>query len=125
MPRSADELVSLIDEELPRWNPAGSALAVARHTDLLYLRDLLKRSGFPTDRDRRWELSMVPIVFQEAGYDGIEWTDRTAPLGHLSGLFAIDLAVQTGGRERHELSDDEYADYVRSSFVAIEFRTKG
>ena len=66
----------------------------------------------------------MPFVFREANYDDINWTDRTAPLGHLSGLFAIDVAVQSGGRERYDLTDREYNEYVRGSFAAIDYRQK-
>jgi hypothetical protein len=61
-------------------------------------------------------------VFQEANYDDIDWTDRAAPLGHLSGIFEIDVAVQSDGRERHELTDAEYNEYVQISFAAIDYR---
>ncbi len=123
MPLSAADIVSLIDAEVPRWTP-GDALAVARHSMLLDLRDVLQRTGLPTDRDQRRELSLVPFVFQEANYDDIDWTDRAAPLEHLSGIFAIDVAVQSGGRGRHELTDGEYNEYVDGSFAAIDYRQK-
>ena len=119
MPLSADDLTSLIDEEVSRWTRVGNAVVVARHSALLHLRDVLQRTGFPTDRSQRHELSLVPLVFQEANYDDIDWTDRAAPLGHLFGIFAIDIAVQSGGRERHELTDAEYHEYVDVSFASL------
>ena len=122
MPLTADDLISLIDEEVSRWMRAGDATAVARHGALLHLRDVLKRTGFPTHRNQRLELSLVPLVFQEANYDDINWTDRIAPLGHLSGIFSIDVAVQSDGRERHELTDAEYNEYVKISLAAIDHR---
>ncbi len=122
MPLSADDLISLINEEVSRWTRGGDTVAAARHSALLHLRDVLGDAGLPTDRDQRLELSLVPVVFQEANYDDIDWTDRAAPLGHLSGIFAIDVAVQSDGRERHELTDAEYDEYVRISFAAIDYR---
>ncbi len=122
MPLSADDLISLIDEEVSRWTRVGNAVAEARHGALLHVRDVLQRTGFPTDRDQRRELSLVPFIFQEANYDDIDWTDRAAPLGHLSGIFAIDVAAQSDGRERHELTDAEYNEYVDISFAAIDYR---
>ena len=122
MPFSADDLISLIDEEVSRWTRVGNTVAAARHGALLHVRDVLQRTGLPTDRKQRRELSLVPFVFQEANYDDIDWTDRAAPLGHLSGIFAIDVAVQSDGRERHELTDAEYDDYVHMSFAAIDYR---
>ncbi len=122
MPLTADDLISLIDEEVSRWTRGGSAVAEARHGALLHLRDVLQRTGLPRDRQQRCELSLVPFIFQEANYDDIDWTDRAAPLGHLSGIFAIDVAAQSDGRERHELTDAEYNDYVQISFDAIDYR---
>ena len=122
MPLSADDLISLINEEVSRWTRGGDTVAAVRHGALLNLRDVLRRTGFPTDRHQRRELSLVPFVFQEANYDDIDWTDRAAPLGHLSGIFAIDVAAQSDGRERHELTDAEYNEYVDISFAAIDYR---
>ena len=124
MPLSTDDLIALINEELPHWAHEGDALAALRHRALLGVRDALQTTGFPTDRQDRLDLSMVPFVFQEANYDDLGWTDRTESLGHLSGIFAIDVAVQSGGRERHELTDAEYSDYVDMSFAAIDYRQK-
>ncbi len=86
MALSADDLISLINEEVSRLTPVDNAVAGARHSALLHLREVLQRTGFPTDRDQRRELSLVPLVFQEANYDDIDWTDRAAPLGHLYGF---------------------------------------
>ena len=124
MPLSADDLISLIDDEVSRWARVGDAVAAARHSALLHVHEVLQRTGFPTDRNQRCELSLVPFVFQEANYDDINWTDRAAPLGHLSRIFAIDIAVQSGGRERHELTDAQYKEYVEVSFAAIDYRTQ-
>ncbi len=121
---SGNALISRINHEVSRWTGIGNGVAVARHSALLRLRDILQDTGFPTDRIQRLELSLVPVVFQEANYDDIDWTDRAAPFGHLSGIFAIDVAVQTGGRERHELTDGEYNAYVDASFAAIDYRQK-
>ena len=120
MPLSADDLVSLINEEVSRWTRVDNSVAAARYSALLHLRDILQRTGFPRGRNQRLELSLVPYVFQEANYDDIDWTDRAAPLGHLSRIFAIDIAVQSGGRDVHELTDAEYNEYVDISFAAID-----
>jgi hypothetical protein len=124
MSLSVDDLVSLINEEISRWTGVDDAVAEARHSALLDLRDVLQRTGFPADRNERREISLVPLVFQEANYDDINWTNRAAPLGHLSGIFAIDIAVQSGGRERHELTDAEYDAYVQTSLDTIDSRKK-
>ena len=122
MPLSVDDVVSLIDEEVARRTGVGDAVALARHSALLHLRDVLQRTGFPTVRHQRLELSLIPLVFQEANYDDIDWTDQAAPLGHLSDIFAIDVAVQSEGRERHELTDAEYNEYVHIGSAAIDDR---
>ena len=124
MALSADDLVSRINEELSRRTRDGGSVAAARHSALLHLRDVLQSTGFPTDRNQRCELSLLPVVFQEANYDDIDWTDRAAPLGHLSPFIAIDVAVQCNGRERHELTDGEYDEYVEISFAAIDYRNE-
>ncbi len=124
MPLTADDLISLINKEVSRWTHIGVGVAAVRHSALLQMRDVLQRTGLPTDRDQRRELSLVPFVFQEANYDDIDWTDRAAPLEHLSGIFTIDVAVQSDGRERHELTDAEYDEYVDVSFAAIDYRQK-
>jgi hypothetical protein len=122
MPLSADDIIFQINEEVSRWTRDGDPVAMARHSALLHLRNVLERTGLPKDRYQRLELSLVPLVFQEANYDDIDWTDRGAPLEHLSGIFTIDVAVQSDGCERHELTDIEYNDYVHISFAAIEYR---
>jgi hypothetical protein len=122
MPLSTEDLISRIDIEAARLTVDDDAVSEVRRAALLYLRDVLEKTGFPTDRKQRCNLSLVPYIFQEANYDDIDWTDRTASLGHLSGIFAIDLAFQSEGRERHELTDAEYNEYIHTSFAAIDNR---
>ena len=122
MPLSADDLISRIDEEAPRWMRVDDVVAMARHDALVHLRDFLQKTGLPTEHDQRRELSLVPLLFQEANYDDLDWTNRTAALGHLSALFDLDVAVQSDGRLRHELTDAEYDVYVHGSFAAIDDR---
>ena len=122
MPISVDELISRIDDQVAGLTPNDDPFATARHAALLYLRDVLRQSGYFADRTQRRELSLVPLVFQEANYDDIDWTDRAAPLWQLAGIFEIDVAAQSGGRERHELTDAEYDEYVKMSFAAIDSR---
>ena len=122
MPHSKDDLIRLINEELSRRPGAADGVVAVRRSVLLNLRDALERTGFPSDRDQRLGLSLVPFWFQEANYDDIDWTDRAAPLRHLSGILAIDVAVQSDGCERHELTDAEYSEYVHVSLAAIDYR---
>jgi len=122
LPLTADSLISRIDEEVSRQAALGDPAAEARRHGLLRIRDVLERVGLAARLDQRRDLSLVPSLLQEANYDDIDWTDRTAPLAQLSELFEIDVAVQSNGRERHELTDSEYDDYVRMSLAAIEQR---
>ncbi len=121
---SIAEVIDLIDREAPCWTQADNRVATLRQDFLAYLRDALGESGFPRKLSQRLELSLVPFFFQEANYDDIDWTSRDSPLGDLAGIFAIDVAVQTGGRRRHELTQDEYKEYVDVGFCAIESRTR-
>jgi len=119
-----DDVIALIKQEASRLPPDDDSVASMRHWALLNALAVLGETGFPTDRELQLDTSLVPFIFQEANYDDIDWTSRLAPLHHLSEMFLIDIAVQTGGRERHELDDKEYKDYVSKSNAAIRFRMK-
>ena len=106
------------------WTEAEDRVATLRRDFLNNLRDELRKSGFPREPSQRRDLSLVPFFFQEANYDEIDWTSRDSPLGGLAGIFAIDVAVQTGGRRRQELTQDDYNVYVEIGFSAIDSRTK-
>ena len=121
---SRNDVIELIKKEVSYLSADGNSVAAIRHRALLHALKAVEETGFPTNRDLRLDLSLVPFVFQEANYDDINWTDRQAPLHHLSEMFSIDVAVQMGGRERHEMNDAEYKDYVDTSFAAIDYRTK-
>ena len=117
---SVDDVIDLIDREASRLTTAEDPVATVRRNFLIHLRDTLRESGFPRSSSQRLALSLVPFIFQEANYDDIDWTSRDASLGDLAGFFAIDVAVQTAGRRRHELTQDEYKEYVDASFSTIE-----
>ena len=117
---SANEIIPLIKEEISRLSPDNDSVAAIRREALLRVLSVLQETGFPKDRNQQLEISLIPFIFQEANYDDIDWTDRLAPLQQLNGLFSIDIMVQMGGRDRHELNDDEYEAYVNVSFAAID-----
>ena len=121
---SVDDVIDLIDREVSSWTEAEDRVATLRRDFLNNLRDELRESGFPRKLSHRRELSLVPFFFQEANYDEIDWTSRDSPLGDLARIFAIDVAVQTGGRRRQELTQDDYSEYVEIGFSAIDSRTK-
>lgn len=120
MAHSIDEVIALIDKEV-------QCAASWRCGALLQVRTFLEQSGFPTylDQKQRLELSLVPFVFQEANHDDYNWTEQTAPLHQLEAIFAIDIAVQNGGRTRGDLSGDEFDEYVEFSMEAIDHRFDG
>ncbi len=124
MPLPVSDWIDRIDEEASLWAGREDAWSRTRHGSLVYLLGLLRSEGFPADSDQRRELSLIPLVFQEANYDDIEWTDRTAPHGHLAGILAVDLAIQTAGRSRDGLTDAEYDEYVRVGLAAIDRRKR-
>lgn len=117
---SANEIIPLIKEEINRLSPDNDPVVAIRREALLRVLSVLQETGFPKDRNQQLEISLIPFIFQEANYDDIDWTDRLAPLQQLNGLFLIDIMVQMGGRDRHELNDDEYEAYVNVSFAAID-----
>jgi hypothetical protein len=67
-------------------------------------------------------LSLVPFIFQEANYDGIDWVQRGADLALLTRLFEIDACIWSGGRALSEFSEPEHADYVAAALRAIRTR---
>jgi len=95
-----------------------------RYRALEHMRDFLTAHGWPESREDRLALSLVPLVFQEANYDAIEWTVQVAPLRDLELLFCIDVLVQSKGRTRVELSNDEFSKYIQLSFAAIDSRSR-
>jgi hypothetical protein len=117
---SANEIITLIKKEASLLSTDNDSVAAIRHAALLRVLSVLGESGFPSDPNQQMENSLVPYVFQEANYDDIDWTHRLAPLQQLNGLFLIDIMVQMGGRERHELNDEDYEAYVKLSFAAID-----
>jgi len=91
-----------------------------RLRQLLLMEDCLNAIGFPTEREHKARVSIVPYVFQEANYDDISWTDQRADLAHLGPWFELDFMVQNQGRERSEASDQEFNRYVDEAFEFID-----
>ncbi|HET9839307.1 MAG TPA: hypothetical protein VFR84_13820 [Candidatus Angelobacter sp.] len=91
-----------------------------RLRQLLLMEDCLNAIGFPTEQEHRARVSLVPYVFQEANYDDISWTDQRADLAHLAPYFELDFMVQNQGRERGEVSEQEFKRYVEEAFKFID-----
>lgn len=82
--------------------------------------DALAAKGFPETDAERAARSLVPLLFQEADYDDVDWTSQAADLRQLQGSFELDHLAQSGGLTRKEASAAAFADYIKASFRAIE-----
>jgi len=96
-----------------------------RLCQFLLMEDCLNAIGFPTEKEHKARVSMVPYVFQEANYDGVSWTDAHADLAHLSVYFELDFMVQNQGKERSEATAQEYEHYVDQSLKFIDRKNAG
>lgn len=82
--------------------------------------DYYLRNGFPK-KCSEISLSLIPAIFHEAIYDGIDWSTQSADLGHMEYDFELDCIFQNEGKRRTELTKEafeEYADFIRN---AIQF----
>ena len=107
-------------ESDPKIDPVG----YSRHKKLEKMNLFLEEKGFPQTDEDKCALSLVPYIFQEANYDTIEWTDKNANLDHLKELFDFDFYVQSGGKMREEVTDEEFHKYVLDSLACIDFVKK-
>jgi len=115
------QLVSAIRRELEKPQYVNkNPVSKIRQSKLEYVAAQLTAKGFPRSREEKLALSLVPLVFQEANYDEIDWTLKDADLSHLEHIFNIDVQLQNEGKTRNELRDEEFDEYVRLSFAAID-----
>ena len=91
-----------------------------RLRQLLLMEDCLNAIGFPAEAEHKARVSLVPYVFQEANYDDISWTSQDADLEHLASYFDLDFMVQNQGRERRDVSEQEFKGYVEEAFKFID-----
>ena len=112
-----------IDAAIVGLSTSSGRIAEARTVILNRLRPALS-GGFPRREDYE-SLSLVPFIFQEANYDGIDWTQQGADLAQLTSLFEIDACVWSGGRFLGEFSKAEHAEYVAAALRAIQARVAG
>jgi hypothetical protein len=92
-----------------------------RLRQFLIMEDCLNAIGFPTEDEHKARVSLVPYIFQEANYDGICWTDqKNADLAGLSVYFDLDCMVQNQGRQRDEMTAEEFTKYVDDSLRFID-----
>jgi hypothetical protein len=74
----------------------------------------LKFLGFPKNPYDPALPNLVRVAFQEANYDGLDWSDRRADLRQLEPYFELDCRFRNKGLGRARLSDKAYARYHRS-----------
>jgi len=118
--KSLDEVISYLHNEfddIPNRHREG--LAATRLFAVGRISDYLATDGFPSTEDEKISLSLVPFIFQEANYDGIEWSEKDSDLQHLRRFFELDMLVHFAGRERSEITDSDYAQYYAISLKAI------
>ena len=101
-----------------------AVLSEFRYRALERAQQYLHANGWPETREDRFALSLVPLIFQEANYDDIDWGDQGASLGRLEWMFSIDVLVQSKGRARAELNEDEFSEYIELSMAAIDSRRR-
>jgi hypothetical protein len=89
-----------------------------RFRKLKALNDYYCINGFPQSCSLP-ELSLLPAYFQEAIYDGINWSDQNAGLEHLEKELELDCIFHNSGKTRKELSPKEFEDYISFSGAAI------
>src|SRR5581483_4032854 len=120
MPLHAFEVVNIIDTRLADYQWSKDPVGQARAAQLRNIRSFLIAKGFPTLRDDKCRLSLLPLVFQEANCDGINWGTPHANLGHLTDILNVDFQVQNQGLSLIEVTDKEFQSYRESFFECIE-----
>ena len=89
-----------------------------RFRKLKAMSEYYNATGFPPPCSLP-QLSLLPAFFQEAIYDGINWSDQKALLEHLDEALQLDCIFHNVGKMRKELSGKEFEDYVNFSGAAI------
>ena len=116
---AVQQLVSLVEACLTSLQGVSNPIAAARARQLGNIRSHLVEHGFPTDVDQRCRLSLLPLIFQEANYDDLDWSKKDADLGHLTDMFRIDFALHFEGRSRSDVTAEEYHSYLESGLRCI------
>lgn len=112
----------MIDSELALLSSGSpSAVAKARKVKLEQVKNFLNQHGFPKNKKEKRQLSLEPYYFQEAIYDDLDTMSKTGELGQLKNVYDIDLAVQTGGARREDVSDAQFASYVKERSLGMDF----
>lgn len=76
---SVAELIAKIEAYLTK--SSDDPIARLRWAAVRSLGDALKSGGYPTRENDQLDRSLIPAVFQEANWDGIDWGSRDT-MGH-------------------------------------------
>jgi hypothetical protein len=94
-----------------------SAIAKSRVLMTARIQTYLEFIGFPQSHADKRKLSLIPLLFQEANYDNIDWTNRVAYLEHLNDFFELDCMFQNEGKNRADLGEEEFKAYIDRSLL--------
>jgi hypothetical protein len=90
-----------------------------RFRKLNALNDYYSLNGFPQPCSLPG-LSLLPAYFQEAIYDGINWSNQSARLEHLEKELELDCLFHNNGKTRKALSPKEFEEYINFTNAAID-----
>jgi hypothetical protein len=121
MSEKVEEVIKLIELELNRYGSNESPISRARNFRLKKIKEYLISKGFPQSEDEKLELALHPFYFQEALYDDLDIFSIDGDSGHLTIPYEIDLAVQTGGYFRGDVSEEIFDSYTSSRTNAIDY----
>jgi hypothetical protein len=126
MKLTVNDIVNKINTELELCDsyPDSGVLEIRAHR-LKAVKDFLILKGFPDLTTDKLELSLHPFYFQEVNYDDLDIYTIDGDMGHLKNVYEIDLAVQTGGYTRGDISASLYESYLSNRSQAISYWREG
>lgn len=124
MPEKIKNIIEMIDQEIGRYDSAENSVSIARNSKLRQVKEYLISNGFPQTEKDKLELSLHPYYFQEVNYDDLDIYTIDGDRGHLTIPYEIDLAVQTGGYSRENVSEEIFTDYKSLRSRVIDYLRK-
>lgn len=108
-----------LEVRLKAYEGNSTSLVSIRRDILQEIYAYYKENGFPKALTKE-NLSLIPFHFQEARYDGIDWYKQNGDLGHLVDDFQIDCIFQNEGKNRQQLTQEEFEKYIAYSYAIID-----
>ena len=102
------------------YNGNETGMAKYRYEKFNVINNYYLKNGFPK-KCSEISFSLVPAIFQEAIYDGINWSTQNADLCHMEYYFELDCIFHNEGKRRIELSEKEFEEYVDFIDNSIKF----